>query len=162
MNSGGTTLQLVKIMQRNKSLSTREQIGAFVDAMDELMRNDLEPELLPQIYVIFDDTAWHTAPLDALISYIARYSISDQVDALLSTTSLLREKAKYWLALLYRGLLVNMESRQYLKNVLANLSETEKKPVLEFLEYMRTEHQYSSEEIASRARNNIEFVLNED
>ncbi len=156
-----TAERLIQVMLENNQLDNDERIGAFADALMKLRRMELQPNLLPSLYAIFDDGAWHRTPLDALITYIAAYDMKLQVDTLIEVTPSLLINAKKWLALLYRGMLMNPDSRTYLKELIPLLPEPERNPLLEFLEYLRNK-EYSSEEVAGRVRTNIQFVLNED
>lgn len=113
----------LKKMEENKSLQTTEQVIEFEKALAELAQI-IHPELLEDLFLLFNDQAKFDESLWGLLHYIESHNQELQVEAFFKSFLRLLKSAKEWI----KTILFRMMNNESLLILLINKSPSMKKP----------------------------------
>ena len=114
---------LIKILQVNKKLKTRDEIREFRAALNELAKQELDDSLLPELFLAFDDGARNVEMLEPLVNLVLKFDAKAYVDAMIRVTEELAQTSPKWLRILYIYVLRDDET-VYLRQIFATLPES--------------------------------------
>ena len=101
-------------------LSNKEEVHNFDTALGVLVKQplDVQMNMLPEIYLVFNDSCVHSEVMWGLLHYVESLGIEKYVPALVEATPNLLRNASDWSEKFYIRLLNSEKGRDLLKSIL--------------------------------------------
>jgi len=135
----------VELLDKNKFLRSFEEVKAFDDAL-AVLAQDLDVNILPDLFLIFEDKTQQPEVMWGLVHFIEDFSVEEELHAFIQSAPVLLESAQEW-AITILTRCFDQANRFYLRNLLPTLPDVQKQAVISLLQ-----------QTANKSRNYKEMV----